>query len=153
MKKIPAFFKFNAAICLLALGVHTASLAQQPARFPVVNLTAGIHVIKAEVAGTEAQREQGLMMREKMGPNEGMVFLFHAPAAVCMWMKNTLVPLSVAFLDKDGRIINIEDMKPQTTDSHCAKKMAHYALEMNMGWFRQKNIKPGAVIGGLPTQP
>jgi uncharacterized membrane protein (UPF0127 family) len=109
-----------------------------------------VHLIQAEVAATEAQREQGLMFRDKMGPNQGMVFLFDAPAGVCMWMKNTLLPLSVAFLDADHRIINIEDMKPQTTNSHCATKPAVYALEMNLGWFKQKNIKPGMTIEGFP---
>jgi len=81
-----------------------------------------MHVIKAEVAATNAERQQGLMFREKMGANEGMVFIFDAPADVCMWMKNTLLSLSVAFIDENGKIINIEDMQPQTTDSHCAKK-------------------------------
>jgi uncharacterized membrane protein (UPF0127 family) len=107
-------------------------------------------VIKAEVAANNAERQQGLMFREKLGPNEGMVFLFEAPAGVCMWMKNTLIPLSVAFLDEDGKIINIEDMQPHSTDSHCAKKPVRYALEMNRGWFKHKNIKPGSVIEGLP---
>ncbi|OWW18613.1 DUF192 domain-containing protein [Noviherbaspirillum denitrificans] len=134
---------------LLTIASPFAS-AQQPSRFPVVSLTAGMHVIRAEVASTDAERQQGLMFREKMGPNEGMVFMFHAPASVCMWMKNTLIPLSVAFIDQDGKIVNIEDMQPQTTDSHCAKKQVHYALEMNLGWFRQKNIKPGMSIEGLP---
>ena len=124
--------------------------AQQPVKFKVASLSAGIHLIKAEVAATEAEREQGLMFREKMGPNEGMVFLFGAPAGVCMWMKNTLLPLSVAFIDDDGKIVNIEDMKPQTTQSHCAAKPIRYALEMNAGWFKQKNIKAGMVIDGLP---
>jgi len=113
-------------------------------------LNAGMHVIKAEVASTDAEREQGLMFREKMGPNEGMLFVFPAPAAVCMWMKNTLLPLSVAFMDEQGKIINIEDMKPQTLDSHCGNKPVRYALEMNLGWFKQKGIKPGSSIGGLP---
>ncbi|MGZ5780565.1 MAG: DUF192 domain-containing protein, partial [Burkholderiaceae bacterium] len=117
---------------------------------PVMSLNSGIYVIKAEVAATNAQREQGLMFRQKMGQNEGMVFLFEAPASVCMWMKNTLIPLSVAFIDADGKIINIEDMAPQTTESHCAKKPAQYALEMNRGWFKQKNIKPDSIINGLP---
>jgi len=85
-----------------------------------------------------------------MGPNEGMLFLFPAPASVCMWMKNTYIPLSVAFIDESGKIVNIEDMEPQTTDSHCAKKQVRYALEMNRGWFKQKNIKPGSAIEGLP---
>lgn len=128
----------------------TPAFSQQTAQFPVVSLTAGIHVIKAEVAAREAERQQGLMHREKMGPNEGMLFLFPAPAGVCMWMKNTLIPLSVAFIDESGKIINIEDMEPHTTDSHCAKKPVRYALEMNRGWFKQKNIKPGSAIEGLP---
>nr|WP_233575588.1 DUF192 domain-containing protein [Noviherbaspirillum saxi] len=130
--------------------LSVATAAQQTARFPTISLTAGIHVIKAEVAAKDAERQQGLMYREKMGVNEGMVFLFEAPAGVCMWMKNTYIPLSVAFIDDDGKIINIEDMQPQTTESHCAKKPIRYALEMNQGWFKQKNIKPGMVIGGLP---
>jgi uncharacterized membrane protein (UPF0127 family) len=130
--------------------VTNAALAQQGPSFPVISLTAGMHVIKAEVAATEADRENGLMFREKMGANEGMLFIFPAPAGVCMWMKNTLLPLSVAFMDENGKIVNIEDMKPQTTDSHCAKKLIRYALEMNQGWFKQKNIKPGNSIKGLP---
>src|SRR4051812_32944685 len=121
-----------AAITSIAFPAST-SIAQQLVRFPVISLASGIHVIKAEVASSQAQHEQGLMFREKMGQNEGMVFLFNTPAVVCMWMKNTLIPLSVAFIDIDGKIINIEDMEPQTTESHCAKKPAKYALEMNRG--------------------
>lgn len=137
-------------IAATLVGISAFATAQQTVKFPVISLNAGIHLIKAEVAAKEAERQQGLMFREKMGPNEGMVFLFDTPASVCMWMKNTLIPLSVAFLDDNGKIVNIEDMKPQTTDSHCAKKPIRYALEMNQGWFRQKNIKPGAIIEGLP---
>ena len=85
-----------------------------------------------------------------MAPNDGMVFVFGAPAGVCMWMKNTLIPLSVAFLDQNGVIINIEEMKAETLDSHCAEKAAFYALEMNQSWFKQRHLKPGTVIGGLP---
>ena len=133
---------------LLTLCATAPAIAQQ--KFPVIALTAGMYVIQAEVATTEAQREQGLMFREKLGPNQGMAFLFDAPAGVCMWMKNTLLPLSVAFLDANRKIINIEDMKAQTTDSHCAQAPAKYALEMNLGWFKQKNIKPGMTIEGLP---
>lgn len=134
---------------IIALATPPAA-SQQTMKFPVISLNAGIHVIKAEVAARDAERQQGLMFREKMGPNEGMVFLFDAPASVCMWMKNTFIPLSVAFIDEGGRIVNIEDMQPQTTDSHCAKTPVRYALEMNRGWFRQKNIKPGSIIEGLP---
>jgi uncharacterized membrane protein (UPF0127 family) len=129
----------------------SCAFAQQAGKFPVAMLNAGMHVIKAEVATTPAQREQGLMFREKMGPNEGMLFIFEGPASVCMWMKNTLLPLSVAFMDEHGKIVNIEDMKPQTLDSHCSAKLVRYALEMNQGWFRQKGIKPGSAIDGLPA--
>lgn len=135
------------AILTALLPLHSALADTQ---FPVIPLTAGMYVIQAEVAATEAQRQQGLMFREKLGPNAGMVFLFNQPAQVCMWMKNTLVPLSVAFIDERGKIINIEDMQPQTTNSHCASGQATYALEMNKGWFAQKNIKAGTVIAGLP---
>ncbi len=131
---------------LLAFGTGCA-LAQ--AAFPTTQLSAGMHMIKAEVAATDPARQQGLMFREKMANNAGMIFVFDQTNPQCMWMKNTLLPLSVAFLDAEGKIINIEDMQPQKLDSHCSAKPAKYALEMNLGWFKQKNIKPGMSIGGL----
>lgn len=143
------FISLSMIAAALATAAPSAN-SQQVARFPVISLSAGMHIIKAEVAAREAERQQGLMYREKMGPHEGMVFLFDAPAGVCMWMKNTFIPLSVAFIDESGKIVNIEDMQPQSTDSHCAKKPVRYALEMNLGWFSKKNIKPGMVIEGLP---
>ncbi len=145
-------FFLRSAATLLALACLSSAQAQTPQvrKFPATQLNIGIHLIKAEVARTEAEREQGLMFREKMGDNEGMLFLFGQPAGVCMWMKNTLIPLSVAFMDEKGVIINIEDMKAQTLDSHCAKRAAVYALEMNKDWFKQKNIQPGSQIEGLP---
>jgi uncharacterized membrane protein (UPF0127 family) len=141
---------FALTATIAALITSAPVLAQQLQKFPTTTLNAGLYLIKAEVASNEAQREQGLMFREKLGANEGMVFAFGAPAGVCMWMKNTLIPLSVAFMDETGKIINIEEMKEQTLDSHCATKAATYALEMNKGWFKQKNIKPGMTIDGLP---
>lgn len=148
---IPKSLFAVSALSAAALAITSSqAFAQQVRKFPVISLTAGMHVIQAEVVATEAERQQGLMYRERMGPNEGMVFLFEAPAGVCMWMKNTFIPLSVAFIDESGRIVNIEDMQPQTTDSHCAKKPVRYALEMNQGWFKRKNIKPGSMIEGLP---
>ena len=134
------------------LAAASANLLAQDQRFATTQLSAGMHLIQAEVAATEAQREQGLMFREKMAGNAGMVFVFAAPATQCMWMKNTLLPLSVAFIDAEGKIVNIEDMQPQTLDSHCSKKSVavRYALEMNLGWFKQKNVKPGTTIGNLP---
>lgn len=147
MKKL---FAPLAAAALLALAAGSAGA--QNAKFGTTQLTAGMHLIKAEVAASEAQREQGLMFRETMAGNAGMVFVFDAPGSQCMWMKNTLLPLSVAFIDADGKIVNIEDMQPQTLDSHCSTQLVpvKYALEMNLGWFKQKHIKPGSVIGGLP---
>ena len=127
------------------------SRAQNPP-LKTVQLLAGKHAILAEVAATENPRELGLMYRDSMNVNGGMLFVFGAPAAQCMWMRNTELPLSVAFLDASGKIINIEDMQPHTLDSHCSTKAmpARYALEMNLGWFRLRNIKPGMVIGNLP---
>lgn len=134
---------------LLSTGWSTqAASAQQ--KLPVTTLTIGMHLVKAEVAVNDEDRSMGLMFRQEMGQNEGMVFRFPNPKQVCMWMKNTPLPLSVAFLDEDGKIINIEDMEPQTEVAHCAKRSARYALEMNQGWFRKKNIKAGTAIEGLP---
>lgn len=136
-----------AALCAL---IFNCSQVQSQQKFPVTTLNLGIHLVQAEVALREEERAQGLMYREKMGVNEGMVFRFPESRLVCMWMKNTPLPLSVAFIDEADTIINIEDMQPQTQDAHCAKKPARYALEMKQGWFRQKNLKPGTKVGGLP---
>ena len=144
MKKLVA----TASVTALLLLVGASTAAQQ--RFPVTKLAAGMHVIQAEVAANDPQRQQGLMFREKMEGNTGMVFVFDQASKQCMWMKNTPLPLSVAFLDEKGAVINVEDMQPHSLESHCSKKPAKYALEMNVGWFKQRNIKPGIVIGGLP---
>src|SRR5690242_6944308 len=111
MTESTSFF-LRISTAALALSCSAFVHAQQPSRFPIISLNAGMHMIKAEVAARDSERQQGLMFREKMGVNEGMVFLFEAPAGICMWMKNTLIPLSVAFLDDKGKIINIEDMQP-----------------------------------------
>jgi len=116
---------------------------------PTVQLSAGMHLIHAEVAADMASRSQGLMFRKSLGPNAGMVFIFDEEAQHCMWMKNTLLALSVAFLDASGTIINIENMAPQTEDTHCAKRPARYALEMERGWFASHGIKPGTKLGGI----
>ncbi len=120
---------------------------------PRVDLTAGFYRIQAEVAARDPDRMQGLMHRRSMPANHGMLFVFAQAARHCMWMRNTLLPLSVAFLDEEGRILNIEDMQPQTEDNHCAAKAARYALEMNLGWFAGKGIKPGTRIGGIEQSP
>jgi uncharacterized membrane protein (UPF0127 family) len=117
---------------------------------PVQQLRAGMHLIQAEVAAAPATRERGLMFREQLAPNAGMLFIFDAPATQCMWMRNTLIPLSVAFIAADGTVANIEDMAPKTEDSHCAVKPVLYALEMDKGWFARRGIKAGMKIEGIP---
>jgi len=130
---------------------HPDAAAQaSPTEFRVIKLQAGMHVIQAEIGSTPEERARGLMFRKSLGPNQGMAFLFEQTAMHCMWMKNTLVPLSVAFLGEDGRIINIADMQPQTEISHCATRPARYALEMNLGWFAKRGLKTGSQITGLP---
>ena len=120
---------------------------------PVTQLSAGMHLIRAEVAADFGSRSQGLMHRKSLGPNAGMLFVFDEAAPHCMWMKNTYIPLSVAFIDAQGVIINIADMTPHSEQSHCAARPAVYALEMTQGWFAQRGIKPGAKLGGLNTAP
>jgi uncharacterized protein len=145
------FIRHPLRLALMLLAFCTTSVtAGTPQKFPVTELAAGIYLIKAEVASKENQRQQGLMFREKMGLNEGMVFVFERPAMVCMWMKDTPLPLSVAVIGEDGKIVSIADMTPFDETSHCAGKMVLYALEMNQGWFKKKNIKPGTEIKGLP---
>jgi len=119
------------------------------AQLPTVQLVTGMHAIRAEVANSMESRMQGLMYRKDMPQGAGMVFVFEENAAHCMWMKNTLIPLSVAFIDQAGTIINIADMQPHSEQSHCASRPARYALEMNKGWFAERGIKPGARLGGL----
>jgi len=137
----------GAALAGLTLWIVTAS-AQQPA-LPTTKLSAGIHVILAEVANTMGTRSQGLMLRKSMAQGAGMLFVFDESAGHCMWMKNTLIPLSVAFIDERGQIANIADMQPLDETTHCASRPVLYALEMNQGWFKQRGIAPGTPIQGL----
>ncbi|MRR51610.1 MAG: DUF192 domain-containing protein [Rhodocyclaceae bacterium] len=120
---------------------------------PVTALSAGFHRVEAEVAHTFETRSKGLMHRKSMAANHGMLFIFPDVARHCMWMRNTLLPLSVAFLDEQGRIINVEEMQPRTEDNHCATRPARYALEMNAGWFQAKGLMTGAAINGLKKLP
>ena len=138
----------------LSLLLPGAAFAQEgPQKLPAITLTAGMHQIRAEVARTDLQRQIGLMHRSAMPAGEGMLFIFEQPSVQCFWMRNTLIPLSAAFLDDEGRIVNIEDMKPQTEDSHCSKKPVRFVLEMNQGWFAKKGLSAGSRIGGEPFRP
>jgi len=132
---------------LVAFALVLSGMAQ--AELPTVQLSTGMHLIRAEVADSMGTRMEGLMHRKSMPQGSGMVFVFEENAPHCMWMKNTFIPLSVAFIDESGAIINIADMTPHSEQSHCAARPARYALEMNKGWFAQRGIKPGAKLGGL----
>ena len=128
--------------------ILTAAVAlAQP--LPVTELRAGMHLIRAEVASDFSTRSRGLMHRKGLAPNSGMLFIFDGPSQQCMWMKNTYIALSVAFLDETGTIINIADMQPHSEDTHCSTRPALYALEMTRGWFAERNIKAGTRLGGL----
>ena len=125
----------------------------QQAQLPLLELFAGMHRIEAEVAATTDSRQTGMMLRTIMPPQRGMLFVFPEVAKHCMWMRNTLLPLSVAFLDENGKIINVEDMQPKTEDNHCARKPARYALEMNLGWFKTRGLGTGFAITGIEKAP
>jgi hypothetical protein len=127
--------------------------AGQPQRLQAITLTAGMHNIRAETALTPDQRQKGLMYRRDLGTHEGMLFVFDAPSPQCFWMKNTPTPLTIAFLDDDGSIVNLADMKPFDEASHCSAKPVRFVLEMNQGWFAKRGLKPGFKLGGPPFKP
>ena len=139
---------------LLALSAATAGAQEQAQiNLPRVKLQAGMHQIDAQLALTPDQRQIGLMYRAEMPQHEGMLFVFEQASPQCFWMKNTLLPLTAAFVADDGTIVNLVDMKPQTTDSHCSAKPVRFVLEMNQGWFAKKAIKAGFRLSGKPFAP
>ena len=144
---------FVGALCGLVLSTAEMGQALAQGPLPLLELSAGMYRIEAEVAANDQHRQVGLMNRKTMPAQRGMLFVFPQERAHCMWMRNTLIPLSVAFIDADGYIINIENMQPQTEDNHCAKVPARYALEMNEGWFAQRGIKPGFRLQGIDKAP
>jgi hypothetical protein len=127
--------------------------SQARGELPAISLNAGIHVIRAEVANTFETRTRGLMYRQSLGSNQGMLFVFPIIERHCMWMKNTPLALSVAFIDESGAVVSISEMLPRTENSHCAARPARFALEMSRGWFAQKGIRAGASIHGLDKAP
>ena len=145
---------FSRAIALLSLCLLPVVALSQEAQMdlPRVKLSAGMYQIDAQVAQTPQQQQVGLMFRKEMPQAEGMLFVFDQPSTQCFWMKNTLLPLSAAFVADDGRIVNIVDMQPLTLDSHCSEEPVRFVLEMNQGWFAKKNMKKNAKLGGAPFQ-
>jgi len=139
------FFTFLA----LSAALLTFAQAQEPqSNLQRTKLSAGMYQIDVQIAQTPEQRQIGLMFRKEMPQAEGMIFVFEQPATQCFWMKNTLLPLTAAFVADDGRIVNLVDMKAMSEDSHCSKEPVRFVLEMNQGWFSRKNIKEGSKLGG-----
>jgi uncharacterized membrane protein (UPF0127 family) len=146
MLQLPTFL----LALVLALG-PTPSQAQQPQlNLPRVKLLAGMHQIDAQVASTPEQRATGLMWRRDMPMHEGMLFVFEQPAVQCFWMMNTPSPLTAAFVADDGTLVNLANMKPLSTESHCSARPVRFVLEMNQGWFEKKGLRAGARLTGEP---
>lgn len=139
------------ALALAALGA--TGQGGQPQNLPTTNLTVGMHNIRAQVAKAPEQRQIGLMFRKEMPTHEGMLFIFDEPSVQCFWMRNTLIPLSIAFLADDGTVVSMADMQPQNDASHCSARPVRFALEMNQGWFAKRGVKAGSRIGGAPFKP
>lgn len=141
------------ALLLAALPACAQQLAAQPQLgLPRVQLSVGMHRIDAQVAATDIQRATGLMHRRELPEGEGMLFVFERAGVQCFWMKNTLLPLSAAFIADDGSIANIADMQPLSEDNHCSARPVRYVLEMNQGWFARRHIRSGHIVRGLPGQ-
>ena len=144
-----------ASLAAVLLGLQTllAGAQSQPGqaqRLPAIQLGAGMHNIRAEVAQTPEQRQQGLMFRRDLASHEGMLFVFEAPTPQCFWMRNTPTPLTIAFVADDGAIVNLADMKPFDESSHCSAQPVRYVLEMQQGWFAKRGIKAGFKLTGAP---
>ncbi len=139
-------------VLVLALPAMAWSQDTPQLHLPRITLSAGMHLINAQLATTPEQRSIGLMFRKEMPTSEGMLFVFEQPSSQCFWMKNTLLPLTAAFVADDGTIVNLADMKPQTLQSHCSAKPVRYVLEMNQGWFAKRGIKAGSKLGGRPFE-
>ena len=152
IKRAASSVALSTALLISALSAATPAVAQQIPQtgLPVVELGAGMHLIHAEVARTDEQRAIGLMARKEMAPNAGMIFVFEQPAQQCFWMRNTLIPLSAAFVADDGTIVNIVEMQPLSDASHCSTKPVRYVLEMNKGWFDKRGLKAGSKLRGGP---
>ena len=138
------------ALLAIALIGSAAQAHDGPQKLPTIKLNAGMHALQVEVAESPEEHSIGLMFRKAMPTNDGMLFIFDRRGQQCFWMKNTLLPLSVAFIADDGTVVNIDDMKPQTLDSHCSTKEVRFVLEMNQGWFAKRGIKAGTKLQGAP---
>lgn len=104
------------------------------------------HTLQTEIADTQAKRAKGLMLRTTLSDNAGMLFVFPDEQIRCFWMKNTLIPLSIAYIDNQGKILEIADMFPLNENSICSRQEVRFALEVNQHWFRKHGITVGDYI-------
>jgi len=148
MRSIVSLLRHSLVLLLVAVCATAARPQDQPQNLAATTLKVGMHNIRAQLAVTPMQRQIGLMHRREMPSHEGMLFVFDEPSPQCFWMRNTLIPLSIAFLAEDGTVINLDDMKPQSDESHCSAKPVRFVLEMNQGWFAKRGVKPGTRISG-----
>lgn len=150
IKRVASWIGLSAASAVFLAASSASAQTGPQTGLPVVELGAGMHLIHAEVARTDEQRAIGLMNRKDMPQNAGMIFVFEQPAQQCFWMRNTLIPLAVAFVADDGTIVNVDEMQPLSDVSHCSSKPVRYVLEMNKGWFDKRGIKAGTKLRGGP---
>jgi uncharacterized membrane protein (UPF0127 family) len=144
--------KYLTILAASFLFILTENAAAQGPSLPIIELKAGMYRIEAELADTPAARQTGLMYRTFMPTNTGMLFVFPEKAIHCFWMRNTKLPLTIAFIDDDGKIVNLSDMEPETQNNHCPRGPVRFALEMNQKWFTQRALGTGTVITGLPKR-
>jgi uncharacterized membrane protein (UPF0127 family) len=146
--------EINGSIFFLILVLFSFSCKSEvKSGLPTTRLTIDGNNIAAEVANTESTRMAGLMFRRDLGVDNGMLFVFPDAKLRAFWMKNTLIPLSIAFINDKGVIVNELEMPPQTEQTFMSDGPAQYALEMNAGWFTKRGIKPGDMVLGATTAP
>jgi uncharacterized membrane protein (UPF0127 family) len=148
-KQLPPMLRnFLAGMLVSMLSISVFAQGNPQTQLPRTSLSAGMHLIQVQLAQNFEQRQIGLMWRKEMPQNEGMLFVFDEPAVQCFWMRNTLLPLTAAFVADDGTIVNLVDMKPMSDDSHCSKKPVRFVLEMNLAWFAKRNLQAGFKLTG-----
>jgi len=148
------FFPLITVILLLAGCAPPVETASSPFGLPTRTLRVHNTPLHVEIADTPAASQRGLMFRESLDPNAGMLFVFPQPKAAVFYMRNTTIPLSIAYLDSDGLIKEIYDLQPlDETAVQSRSDRIQFAIEVNQGWFERHNITPGHKVTGLPPLP
>jgi uncharacterized protein len=146
----PSSLQLRAHLAGLLAAASLVAAADSPVLLPQLQLQAGAHAFTAEVARTPQQRARGLMGRTRLDDGAGMLFVFESAARHCFWMRDTPLPLSIAFVDTGGRIVSLADMQPHSETLHCPPADIRYALEVKQGEFHRRGIAAGTRVDGLP---